>query len=333
MRFGLFIALIAVFILPGVALAQSLETAIGETNPFTISVAPQYPSPRTPATLSFLSSSLDLTKVTMTVSANGTQLYQGSVRPVAVMLGKAGSVTNVTVTMVSAGIPYTQRLVLQPQDVSIIAEPLSSAPALYSGKPLVPFEGNTRVVAVAHLADATGKSISPTALSYTWTVDGAEIANSSGIGKQAIIVASPLQYRTRSVSVVVQSQAGNLIGKASLALSPVEPTVRIYENDPLLGIRFERALRDSYTIQGTEASLYAAPFSLSLTSGTPLLQWFLNGTSAQMGSLITLRPTGSGKGSASLSLTASSGTESITGASTALSLIFGAKSSSNFFGL
>jgi len=300
-------------------------------NPFTISVTPQYPAPSNIATLSFLSSSLDLSNATMTVSVGGKQTYQGSIQPTVVATGKAGSVTSVKVTITSGGTPYTQSLVIQPEEVSLIAEPISSAPVLYPGKPLIPLEGNTRVVAMSNFADAAGKKLDPATLSYSWTVDGALIANSSGIGKSSILVASPLQYRMRSVSVVVQSQVGNLVGGDALSLSPVDPSVRIYENDPLLGIRFDHALSMSYTIRGAEASLYAAPFSLPITGGAPLMHWFLNGTAAQTGNLITLRPSGNGQGSASLSLTAGTGTSLAT---ENLSIIFGAVPSSNlFFGL
>jgi len=265
------------------------------------------------------------------VSVNGSNIYQGSVRPVAVPLGKAGSVTKIIVMLSSGGTNYFQTLSIQPQDVVLIAEPLSSAPVLYPGKPLVPLEGDVRIVAIANVRNASGKAVSPSALSYSWTVDGVQIANSSGIGKSAVIVASPLQYRARDVSVSVMSPDGNLVGGDSLSLSPQEPSIRLYENDPLLGIRFDRALSDTYTIDGTEATLYAAPFSLPTTNGLPFIQWFLNGSAAQTGNLITLRPSGSGQGSASLSLTASAGGN--TPAATNLSLIFGATRSSNFFGL
>ena len=317
-------------LLPFAVSAQSFS-GLGNTDSFSVSVTPQYPAPDSLVTLSFLSSSLTLTSATMTIIANGKQIYKGSVQPVAVILGKTGSTTLVKVTILSAGTAHSQSLVLQPQDVSLIAEPLSSAPALYPGKPLVPIEGSTRVVAVANIVDARGRILDPGTLVYTWTVEGAGIANSSGIGKSSLTVASPLQYRERAVSVVVQSQDGSLTGRASLTLSPSNPTVRIYENDPLLGIRFDHALSGSYSIAGAESSLYAAPFSLPLLNGNPFIQWFLNGAVAQTGTVITLRPAGNGLGNASLSLTASRDASSLATAN--LSLSFGATSSTNLFGL
>lgn len=330
MRLGFFTAFAIIFLLPLAASAQALG-GVGSTDPFTISVAPQYPQPFHPITLSFLSSSLDLANTTLTLTVGGKQIYQGSVHPVTVMLGKAGSVTTLKATIAAALTTYSKSLTLQPEDVALIAEPISSAPVLYPGKPLVPLTGSTRVVAVATFADASGQALDPAQLSYTWTVDGATIADSSGIGKSAIIVASPLQYRDRSVTVTVQNQTGALVGGDSLSLAPVTPTIRVYENDPLLGVRFDHALLGSYSISGTESSLYAAPFSLPLIQGNPVVQWFLNSAAAQTGNTITLRPSGTGQGNASLSLTASGGTAPLATAN--LSLSFGAKPNSNFFGL
>lgn len=331
MRSGFFIALSVALLLPAGAGAQSLSDVGGIGSSFTLSVAPQYPAPYGKATLSFLSSSFDLVNATVTVSANGKKIYKGSVQPVTVTLGRTGSVVNVTATISSGGVNYSQTLSIQPQEVVLIAEPVSSAPPLYPGKPFVPLEGSVRVVAVANLKNANGTPLEPATLAYLWTVDGVQIANSSGIGKEAILVASPLQYRERTVSVAVMSTNGVLVGGDSLSLSSLEPSVRIYENDPLLSIRYDHALSNRYAIIGAESTLYAAPFSFPMTNGTPLLQWFLNGLAAQTGSSITLRPTGSGEGNASLSLVASAG--AYTTATANLSLSFGAKPGSNFFGL
>ena len=331
MRCGLFTTFVLAILLPVGAGAQSLGDLGSAGSSFTLSMAPQYPAPYSTATLSFLSSSLDLINATVTVSANGKRIYKGSVQPVAVTLGRGGSVVNVTATISSGGVQYSQMLSIQPQEVVLIAEPISSAPPLYPGKPLVPLEGSVRVVAVANLKNASGTSLEPATLAYAWTVDGMQIANSSGIGKEALMVASPLQYRERTVAVAVMNTSGSLVGGDSFSFSSLEPSVRIYENDPLLGIRYDHALSNRYAIIGTESTLYAAPFSLSTTNGTPLLQWFLNGVAAQTGNSITLRPTGSGEGDASLSLVASAG--AYTMATANLSLSFGAKPSSNFFGL
>lgn len=331
MRFGLFTALTLALLLPVAAGAQSLESAMTNVSPFTVSVSPQYPAPQGQAALSLLSTSLDLTNATMTMSVGGKNIYQGSVHPVAVTLGKTGSVTNVVVKIITNGATYTQQVSLQPQDVALVIEPVSSSPPLYRGKSSVPLEGDVRVVAMANLKGASGKAINPSTYAYTWTVDDTQIASASGIGKSALLVASPLQYRARTVSVAVMTQDGALAGGAELTLTALDPTLRVYENDPLLGLRYDHAISGQFNITDAESSLYAAPFSLPTTNGAPFIQWFLDGTSVQTGSAITLRPTGSGQGNASLSLTASAGESTTISAN--LSLIFGAKPSLNLFGL
>ncbi len=331
MHFNFVIACIGIiFAVPFAATAQSIGSAAQGT-PFTISVRPQYPSPGSKATISLVSTSLDLANAIMTVLVAGKEIYRGAVQPVAIPLGKTGSVANTKVTISSGGVNYSQTVFIQPQDVVLIAEPVSSTPPLYPGKSLVPIGGDVRVVAAANLRDAQGKTIDPATLSYVWMVNDAQIADASGIGKQAIMVASPLQYRARSVAVAVTSQDGILVGGASLSFTAQEPTVRLYRNDPLLGIRYNRALSGEYAISDVEAAIYAAPFSLPTTSGVPLVQWFLNGAPAQTGNSITLRPTGKGQGNATLSLVASA--NSSASATANLSLLFGKEPSFNLFGL
>lgn len=332
MRSGLFTAFTLSLLLPMVAGAQSLGGLGGISGDvFSLSANPQYPAPYSKATISVFSGSINVTNTTITALVDNKEVYRGSARPFPVQLGKSGSVTNVKVMVSYGGVNYSRELFIQPQDVVAVAEPISSSPPLYQGKSLVPLDGSVRVVAVANLKDSDGKTSSPSAYSYLWTIDGTQIANSSGIGKSTIIVASPLQYRARKVSVVVTNPVDGLVGGAEISLSAMEPSVRIYENDSLLGIRYERAISGSYAINGSEATLYAAPFSLPATNGQPSIQWFLNGDLAQSDKLITLRPTGRGNGNASLSLVASAG--NFSRATEELSVSFGENSGTNFFGL
>ncbi len=159
MRLGLFTALALGLLLPAAVGAQSLSPIGGAGgDSYTVSVSPQYPAPSSQATLSFVSSTLDLANATLSVSVAGKDIYQGSVHPVAIALGKTGSITNVRVTVTSNGTPSIQTISIQPQDVVLVAEPISSAPPLYIGKPSVPPGGDIRVVAIANMRDASGRS-------------------------------------------------------------------------------------------------------------------------------------------------------------------------------
>lgn len=320
---GLLLALGA----PALALAQFG----GVSTPFTLSISPSNPAPYGVVTVMPVSSGVQVANSTMTVSVNGRQIASGNAGPVDVTLGGPGTKTYIVFTLKSGGASYPESLSIVPQDIALVAEPFSSAPPLYPGKPLVPQNGSVRLVAVADFRTASGKRLDPGTLSYQWSADGIDIPGASGIGRSAAIVDSPLQYRTRTVSVAVTSPDGSLTSGASMDIAASDPVVRVYERDPLLGIRFERALGSSYALPGAEATLYAGAYSFPTALGAPSIQWFLNGTAAQIGSLITLRPTGSGGGTATLSVTGSSGGS--VDANTALSISFGSSGVPGFFGL
>ncbi len=315
-------------LLPAVASAQF---NISTSEPLSLSLSPQYPQPGGVVLISPQSTQLDLANSTMTVSVNGKQTYSGDAGPVSVTLGGAGLTTTIRATISSVGQSASKTVTLDPQSVSLVVEPSASHPPLYPGRALVPQSGTVRLVAVADFRTTPATRIDPETLSYTWSVDGTTLVSASGIGKTSVVLPVPLTYRTQTASVVVQSRGGSLVGGDSTALSPHSGALRLYVNDPLQGILYDHTLAGTYAISGSEATIAAVPYSLSLAQGAPAIHWFLNGSAAQSGGAITLRPQGSGQGRASLSATASSG-DSADDATAALLIIFGA-ASSNLFGL
>lgn len=330
MRYGLYGTLLFTIVtIPLVVSAQSFMN----TDAFNVTVSPANPLPYTSVDITPLSGMVPLANATVRITVDKKVVYEGSAQTTKLPVGGAGVPMTATVTVLSNGKTYTKTVTVRPQDVSLVLEPLASAPALYAGKPQIPFDGTVRVVAVAALRDAKGTLLDPSKLAYSWIVDDVRIAASSGIGKDATYVASPLPYRSRTVGVTVQSQDGTLVGSANATLTAQNPVVRIYENDPLAGIRFDQALSGTVGIASAEKTLYAAPYSFSLKNGAPSLRWFLNGSSAQSGNTITLRPTGNGAGNASLSVVSSSDTSTVS-ATQNLSLSFGgSKGILGIFGL
>jgi len=320
----LFSCIFSVFLLPISACAQTVPIT------FSLTTTPAYPQPGSTVTLVANSDTIDLVTSTMTVTVNGTTVYEGNVSGVPITLAQTGSTVIKAILSTDLG-DYTQTLVISPQSVALIAEPLSSVPPLYPGKALIPAEGRVRFVAVASFYNTKGTLMDPAKLSYTWKIDGKTFSGLSGIGKSSIVADSPLEYRSRTVDVTVKSQEGSLSGGDTFTFSSDKPTVRIYKNDPLLGILFDHALSSNQKITGAEFALYAAPFSFSTTNGSASVNWFLNTAAAQSGNTITLRPTGNGQGTASVSCTVRKGDFAV--ASQSLSVEFGSTDKSNFFGL
>jgi hypothetical protein len=320
--------LILLLLLPTIVVAQFSGEA-GE--PFTVVVSAEVPRSRSQVTVTPVSGEVDIANATMSVKVNGAQTYSGSAEPVPVTVGEAGKVTTIMITMKIGAKSYVETISITPQDIALVVEPLSSAHPLYPGKTLVPLEGNVRVIALADMRAANGAVLDPTTLGYAWSVDDVRVLSGSGLGKRIIIIDSPLQYRTRTISVTVTSPDGRERGTASVVLEASEPTVRLYEHDPLAGIRFDRALSSAFAIEDGEATLNAVPFSFPTALRAPAIEWYVGNMLSETGNLITLRPAGRGVGSAKL--TARSTGNAGLSASKSITITYGATPSSGFFGL
>jgi hypothetical protein len=314
------------FLLPSLAFAQ---LSLNVNEPLSVSIAPANPRPGGVVTVKPASTQVDFANSTMTVAVEGKEVYRGNTTPTPVQLNGIGQKTTIKVTVTGGGQTLSKTISLMPSDVSLVVEPIASAPALYPGRPLLPVNSNVRLVAVADFRTSPTTRIDPDLLSYKWSVDGSNLVSASGIGKTSIVLPAPLEYRTQTVSVVVQNRTNTLMGGDSFTLTSQNPTLRLYVNDPLQGILFDHALASNYRIKGSEATLVAIPYAYP--GKAPEVQWFLNGGAAESGSAITLRPQGAGQGGASLTATARSNNSNNT-ISASLSILFGS-ASNNIFGL
>jgi hypothetical protein len=313
-------------LLPGVAFAQSF----GSSEALTFSLSPTSPRPGATVVITPQSSLFDTINSTMSATVNGKSFYSGPTKSISVTLGSIGQTTSVKISVTSLGRSYSKSVSFNPQDVSLIAEPDGTAPALYGGKPLVAEGGRIRLVAIVDFRTSPSAKLDPNTLSYTWSRGGATLVSSSGIGRTSVVVPSPLLYRSEVITVAVTSPGGSLSGGDSVTISPATPLLRLYVSDPLQGILFDHALSDSKTITSSETTLIAVPYSLSNLT-VPVITWFLNGSVVQDGPLITLRPQGGGQGAASLT-TSAKGSGPGAPVTASLSLTFGS-SGTNLFGL
>ena len=321
--FGAFLAI------AGFGAVYAAHAQLGATDPLTISINPDYPRPYQIVTVTPQSSLIDLAASTVTISANGTVVQKGTGgESASVAVGGPGTVTHITVTAVNNGQTYSQSLDVRPADVALVVEPTSTTHPFYDGGALIGSEGRLRIVAIPDLRTSSGAPISPANLVYTWKNGDQILEGSSGIGKSILTATAPIRYRDTTITVTVSSQDSSVVGQASVLISPQDPLIRVYENDPLLGPRYDTALPSTVTLTDSEATYRAVPYFFT---STPSLTWQVNGTPSQTGPDITVRPSGNGKGTALLGVSASSGSLGQS-ANTSLSVTFG-QSSSGIFGL
>lgn len=325
--FGLIIALI---FLTG-ALPAYAQVGGAASDPLTISISPQYPHPYEAVTVTPDSTLIDLSSSQVTVSVNGTIVQKGSgSAPVQIQTGAAGVPTKISVTAVtSGGQTYTKTLSFLPADVALIEEPVSTSHPFYQGAPLVASEGLVRLVALPDLRTPAGTPISASSLVYTWKNGDQVLESDSGIGKSVLTATAPVQYRDTTITVTVMTQDSSVVAESSVLISPVDPIVRIYQNDPLLGPLFNYALPDTIAMSDAEDTFRGVAYYFT---GVPSLAWTVNGTQSQTGQDITVRSSGSGSGSAVVGFEAKQADMNQLG-DTSMAVQFGAKKSLGIFGL
>lgn len=294
MRFLVLVALIAVSTsAPAPLFAQGIPVSV---EPLTLRVAPLYPKPYDPVTLTVESTLLDLAASDITFTKDGTVVGEGS-RSIKTTVGAPGTKTIFRVSVVSAEGTYTKDFVIAPADVALILEPVSTAHPLYDGARLVAPESRVRLIALPDLRSNPTTKLDPSTLSYTWRLGDRILEAESGIGKNVLTATSPTRFRDADITVTVTSRDKSIVAEARRSVTPAEPSVRIYRSDPLRGIEFSSALTGSFSMQNPEEGLYMVPFFFG---GTPTLSWTLNGSTAGADAGLTLRTSDRSVGTAAL---------------------------------
>lgn len=310
----------ALLILTSFGAVYIAQAQIGTTESLSITINPDYPRPYQIVTVTPESTLIDLSASTVTFSVNGKVVQEGTGgESASIAIGGPGVTTTIVVTATNNGQKYTKSVVIRPADVALILEPTSTTHPFYEGASLIGNEGRVRIIAVPDLRTSSGTPIPASSLVYTWRNGEQILQGSSGIGKSVLTATAPVRYRDTVITVTVSSQDSSVVGQASVFVSPRDPVMRIYENDPLLGTRYEKALPDSIELTENEATYRAVPYYFT---STPSITWAVNGTPSQTGRDITVRPSGNGKGTAVLRSTALLGNGGQS-AEKGLSVVFG----------
>jgi hypothetical protein len=293
-------------------------------------ISPEYPRPGQEIRIAPRSNLVDLSASTVRISVNGTQIYEGSgTRAATTRVGGLGERTTVTVTVRDpAGQIYTKQQVLRPAEVSLVLEPASTMHPFYRGGGLVASEGEVRLVAIPDLRTSPGARLPASSLVYTWRLGERILTDASGVGRSTLTAQAPIRYRNADISVTVTSPDNSLVGQANTRVSAVDPVVRIYRNDPLLGPNFDAALAERFVLPDTEATFRAVGFFFAVP---PSYAWTVGGRANGSDKDLTVRSVG-GQGSARLGVSASE-SSSMRTADAALTVDFGADTGFGFFGL
>lgn len=255
-----------------------------QTNFLNISMSPENPIPEQNVTISLESSSYDLNRSQITWLVNGIEKKtEIGLKNFSLPAGKNGQKTTIKVVVntLEDGIKEIEAFFI-PSVVDIIYESLSYTPPFYKGRALNPNQGVVVVNAIPELIRNTGEKIPPQSIIFNWKRNDMVEQDSSGLGKDTFVFAGSIPVRDTLIEVTASSLEGDITASNQVNITNVPSKIVFYENNPVYGIMFNRAITNPIQMLSDEFSVLAIPYFMSVgfaLSPDLTYDWTLNGAS------------------------------------------------------
>lgn len=298
-------------------------------------VSPEIPKPGDEVTITTeLYGDIDLNTTLITWKIDGVVTLKGvGKKEFVFIMGNSGKVTTVDFEASPSNAPaITKTFTFAPVDVDILWQANTYTPPFYKGKALFTPEANVTFIAVPNILIG-GKRVDPSDVVYKWKVDRTVDGENSGFGKSSYDYTGSIILRPTLIQAEVYAAANSAFkGMNGFQISHVFPQALIYEDSPLYGILFNRALRNQHTIKDDEVELSIIPYFFSTDGKNEAVtyKWNLNNAALAIPSFqnsAIFRRKDDKKGTAMVSLTIGNPSKILQKATTALGLIFTEKRS------
>lgn len=281
--------IVTALLLPETSLALDL---------ITFSTNPKTPAPNQPVTVSLESYAVDLNSARITWYVDkevvGDGIAEKSIRTTTKAFGQT-SLINVVIIDAS-GARHDKEFALRPIEIDLLWEADTYTPPFYKGKALPSYKSLVKTVAIPRMYSA---SDDPSTFFYKWTANRIQ-ETGKGLGKSVSII--PMKYAGSPIPVTVSvydPRATETERSVTQDVLAVEPMLAFYEQAPLLGPLFGRALSGKQVAHGTTFRVRAAPYFFSaddMANGSLVYTWkkggaqlpaMLNPNSVEMGKVGT----------------------------------------------
>ncbi len=276
-----------------------------------VSIQPRNPKAFQTITISLESFSTDLNQANIKWYLNGSLQKEGrAMKNFTAETGSLGSVLTAEVVIDTKNLGViTKKVTVIPAEVEIIGQADSFVPPFYKGKVLASTEGYQTLIAIPSFVTKSGRKISPNDIVFKWERNGSVLSDDSGLGRSLITVKVPyIKEAVEKFEVEVSAPEHNLNATEIYFVSPENPQIVFYENNPLLGVMFNRALNETLNLNKDEIAIIAYPFAFNkgvITSADSNFSWKINNNKVSptgKRNIITLRRPTDSKGVSSVSL-------------------------------
>ncbi|PIR70321.1 MAG: hypothetical protein COU46_02145 [Candidatus Niyogibacteria bacterium CG10_big_fil_rev_8_21_14_0_10_42_19] len=251
------------------------------TSGSTIKIEPKFPGSNEEVTLFYSSFSFDVDRANITWTRNGKVVLKGKgEKQYKFVTGPIGQLETIQVSAINEnGVEFTASEIFRIGGVDLLWNADTIIPAEYEGKAFPSFASKITVTAFPQFFVGTNR-ISPNSLIYKWYVDGNIYKSSSGAGKRSMtfeFTPSLLGKETLNVYLNVSNSEKTIISEKNISIPVKEPRILFYEEKPLEGANFARALKDFSMFPGEEREFRAVPYFFSKNGKEELkYSWMLN---------------------------------------------------------
>ncbi len=162
--------------------------------------------------------------------------------------------------------------------VDLLWEADTYRPPFYRGHSQASPESEVKVVADAHFYNSRGVAIADSQLDFQWEKDARRISSFSGPGGRELVFTADVAGLAHEIKVTITSPDGTSLTRKILI--PVdEPQIRLYEDNPLIGTIYGRAIAEPLVLNQSEITLIAEPYFFSadqIKAKRLQFAWFLN---------------------------------------------------------
>jgi hypothetical protein len=253
------ISLVSLFLLaPSMLYAQAIDN-------FSVTLNPKYPKEFEKVTISLDSFSFNLDKSKITWKENGVVVAEGTGLKTKSFTAPAnGKSKKIRMSVFNQnGYLLEKELNLAPQTVDLLWEATDTyTPPFYKGKALPSEQSIIKVVAIPNFVE-NDKVLDRSKVIFTWSLNDIQRDSFSGFGQNFFPFKMDPLEASDLVKVKASSYDSSSSVENSIYIPKTSPEIVIYEENPLLGVLWDRAFTGGIRLSSNETTFVAEPYFFS----------------------------------------------------------------------
>ncbi len=300
-----------------------------------LDINPNYPSPNSTVTARFMAPGVDINTALITWRVNGEVIQQAYGKNIVKFeVGKIGTIYKISVFAKDAKNKKASKSeVIQVSDATIIWEGKTYTPPFYKGRAMQSPGSSISLLVIPEITNSNGVMYDKDDLFYEWMTNNSTIPESAGKGMYYTTLKNPKPMETFKVVVKIKDKNGDLRTVKKAIIPVTQPMIKIYEDNPFVGVRYDKSIENVYNIRTKESTIMAEPFYMSVENRVDknlTYSWIISNVEYNNKGTITLGSEGTGFGSTNLSLTIQNDAYWLQNARKSLRVEFGQKEQYNW---